>query len=408
MRSVPKLDNKRLTWVLTLVYFSSYATRINLSAIISEMVTATGFSKTELAVSLVTLSVTYGLGQIINGVLGDRIKPVNMIFTGLLTATVINLVFPFFATAPMIMSLLWGLNGFVQAMIWPPIVKILVANMDDAMYAYASVRISWGSSLGTIFIYLSAPLVISLFGWQGVFVVSAAIGALSTAIWFKVKDRIHLSGITVSPEQDTKQVFCFPKHIRYPLLFIALGIVFQGMLRDGVTSWMPSYLSEVFQLGNRTSIFCTVSLAIFSIISFSLADVLYRRFFTNEVVCSAVIFSFAVGIALLLYWFDSGVLLTILLMALLTACMHGVNLMLVSHVPKRFKKYGNISTVSGVLNACTYVGSAIFTYGVALLSETIGWHYTIGVWAMIALAGTLCCAIAAKPWRSICSRAKER
>ena len=79
--------------------------------------------------------------------------------------------------------------------------------------------------------------------------------------------------------------------------------------------------------------------------------------------------------------------------------MHGINLMLITHVPKRFKKYGNISTISGAVNACTYIGSAIFTYVVALLSEQIGWRYTVGVWAIIALLGTVCCFIAARPWK---------
>ena len=79
--------------------------------------------------------------------------------------------------------------------------------------------------------------------------------------------------------------------------------------------------------------------------------------------------------------------------------MHGVNLMLITHVPKRFKKYGSISTISGAINSCTYIGAAISTYGVAVLAETIGWRWTVGVWALIALAGTACCLVAAKPWK---------
>ncbi len=70
-----KLTGKPLAWVLTLIYFASYVTRINLAAVIQEIITDTGFGKSELAVVLVCLSVTYGLGQIVNGYLGDRIKP---------------------------------------------------------------------------------------------------------------------------------------------------------------------------------------------------------------------------------------------------------------------------------------------------------------------------------------------
>ena len=64
-----------------------------------------------------------------------------------------------------------------------------------------------------------------------------------------------------------------------------------------------------------------------------------------------------------------------------------------------FKKYGNVSTVSGVINSCTYIGSALSTYGVALLSEVYGWNFTIFVWATIALSGTGICFAVSKAWK---------
>ena len=98
-------------------------------------------------------------------------------------------------------------------------------------------------------------------------------------------------------------------------------------------------------------------------------------------------------------FFDAGALLAVLMMVLITGCMHGVNLMLITHVPKRFKKYGNISTISGAVNACTYIGAAIATYGVAKLSEIVGWRNTVGVWAIIGLFGTACCFVAVRMWK---------
>ena len=398
MSSTKVIGGKKLAWALTLIYFSSYVTRINLAAVISEVVTATGFARTELAVALTCLSSTYGIGQIVNGRLGDYVKPQNLILTGLIIATVINFAFPLLAASPMLMAALWGVNGFAQAMMWPPIVKILVANMDDDMYSYAVVRVSWGSSIGTIVVYLLSPMIIGFAGWQGVFYFSALIGAVVTSLWFFMRQRITVPQMNAASNTPAKARI--PRQALLPMAFIALGIIFQGMLRDGVTSWMPSYLSEIFNLGNQTSIFCTVSLAIFGMFSYTVATKLYKRWFSNEVNCGGVIFGFSILTALLLFiFFDGGAVLSILLMATLTACMHGINLMLITHVPKRFKKYGNISTISGAVNACTYIGSAIFTYVVALLSEQIGWRYTVGVWAIIALLGTVCCFIAARPWK---------
>lgn len=396
--STKAIGGKKLAWALTLIYFSSYVTRINLAAVISEVVTATGFARTELAVALTCLSTTYGVGQIVNGMLGDRVKPQNLILTGLIIATVINFTFPLLAASPLLMAILWGVNGFAQAMMWPPIVKILVANMDDNMYSYAVVRVSWGSSIGTIAVYLLSPVIIGFAGWQGVFYFSALVGTIVTILWVIFRRNIYVP--QRQPASDGLINARIPRQAMFPMVFIALGIIFQGMLRDGVTSWMPSYLSEIFNFGNRTSIFCTVSLAIFGMICHSVSAKLCKRYFPNEVTCGGIIFAAALISAILLFFFfDCGALLAILLMGILSACMHGTNLMLITYVPKRFKKHGNISTISGCINACTYIGSAIFTYAVALLSEQIGWRYTVGVWAIIALLGTICCFIAAKPWK---------
>lgn len=395
------LNGKALAWILTVIYFASYVTRINFAAIIQEIVTDTGYEKAALSVILVCVSVTYGLGQLINGRLGDLIKPQTLIFSGLILSTVINFVFPLVSFSIPLMAVLWAINGFAQAMMWPPMVKILVALCDDKMYGWSVIRISWGSSFGTILVYLVAPLVISFFGWRGVFVSSALVGLSATVMWGILKGRVRLPEKDCNVAVEGAAKFVFPKAAVFPMIFIVLGIIFQGMLRDGITSWMPTYLTEVFSFGNEESILCTVSLAVFSIVCFSIAGNIYQKFFKNEVACAAIIFAIAAACSLILFlFFDiGGAIMAISMMAVITGCMHGINLMLITHVPKRFKKYGNISTVSGAVNACTYIGAAISTYAVALLSDGRGWRFTVAVWGVIALLGIISCVIAMKPWK---------
>ena len=56
-------------------YFISYITRINYGAVISEMVTQTGLAKSELSVALTGCAITYGVGQLISGYFGDKVRP---------------------------------------------------------------------------------------------------------------------------------------------------------------------------------------------------------------------------------------------------------------------------------------------------------------------------------------------
>ena len=48
------------------------------------------------------------------------------------------------------------------------------------------------------------------------------------------------------------------------LFGVMIAIVMQGMLRDGVTTWMPSYISETYNLSNAIAILTGVVLPVFS------------------------------------------------------------------------------------------------------------------------------------------------
>ena len=395
------LSNRNLALLLALVYFSSYVTRINFAAIIQEIITATGFAKSALSVIPVCLSITYGTGQIINGIIGDRVKPQTMILCGISCVSAMNLIFPFFSASIPAMCVLWAINGFAQAMMWPPIVKILVTNCDDDMYSYSVVRVSWGSSFATIALYLLAPIIISVSGtWKALCFVSATIGLFMCISWFSFKRKIKTATYDEISNGKTGGNFRIPRKAIFPIIFIILGIIFQGMLRDGIATWMPTYLVEIHEMSNEKSIFSAVFPAIFSIITFSISNWLYKTFFTNEVVCGAVIFGVATLSAGTIFLFHgTSYVLAIVCFTLITGCMHGINLMLITHVPKRFKKYGNISTFVGIVNACTYIGEAIFLYGIAVIADAFDWKTSIGVCFLIAALGTVCCFVAAKPWK---------
>ena len=184
------------------------------------------------------------------------------------------------------------------------------------------------------------------------------------------------------------------------MLALMVAILLQGMLRDGVTTWMPSYIGETYQLSSAVSILTGVVLPVFSIGSFWLSAGLYRKYLKNPVTCAALFFGFgalsAFGVLVLT---GKSAVFSVAFSALLTGCMHGVNLLLIQMLPPYFAKSGNVSTASGVLNTCTYIGSAASTYGIALLSEKAGWGATLSCWLGIAILGTTICLLCIVPWK---------
>lgn len=386
-------EHKRYSFLFAMTYFVSYLTRINFAAIISVMVSATGYSKAILSIAVTSSFVTYGVGQCISGFMGDRFSPKGLISIGLCTTALINTLLPVLGTAPW-MIFLWSINGFAQSLMWPPLVRIMTCVFSDEEYKYASVKVSWASSFGTMAVYLVAPMLISAFSWKAVFWFAAVAGLTMLVIWHKYCPAISETENKIDEVYRSNESWF--SVVMIPILFV---IVLQGMLRDGVTTWIPSFIAETYDLKNSIAILTSVVLPVFAIICFNITAWLYRTKFKNPVACAGTLLLVGtIAGAFLLWTVGKTPVVSIGMAAVFTGTMHGVNLMVTNLILPWFKKYGNISTISGILNSCTYVGSAISTYGIAALSETFGWGYTVAVWSVVAFVGMLVCLLTAKPW----------
>lgn len=395
-----------LTALCTLAYFVSYLSRINLSAAMVEIV-ACGFAeKTTVALALSVNSVTYGVGQIISGYLGDRYRPQNVMLCGFLLAGAMNLGVSLLPDQRLLI-LLWAINGFAQSLMWPPMVRILAQRLNGDQYSVACKWVSWGSALGTMAVYGLTPLIIGVSGYRTVFLLTGGVALCMAAVW-KLGYEHVLSGLPTCVVRSTMaeksvQAVVHTSGLNATVLAlmvpVMLSIVMQGALRDGVTNWLPTLVSESFGLASSAAILSGVLLPIFHILCLQIVSQLYRRVLRNELQCCGVIFVAATGAAILLALLHgSGVLSTVVLCALLVGCMHGVNFLFTSMVPPYFARYGHVSLVSGVLNSSTYVGSALSTYGIAVFSQSCGWTATIWLWAAIAGTGSVICLLLSRKW----------
>ncbi len=404
MRKQLRPRARAITWMLTLVYFGSYLMRINFAVMIVKICSDMALAETDLAIVLTALTVAYGGGQLISGLLGDRIKPTLLVSLGLFTAVLCN-VGMYFAPSVPIMTAVWAVNGFAHALLWPPIIRLLSTYITDEEYGYANVRISWGSSFGTIFLYLACPLLLAFLHWRTVILCCACGGGVILLLWLLLSRRLfdtpvreQMSAATGKREERKP----LPPTVILPILLIMLAILCQGMLRDGVTNWMPSYMCEAFSLSEEQAILSTVILAVFSVVSFAFFSFVNERLFREELSCAASAFVFAALSSAALFVLNfavSSALLSMLLMALVVGCMHGVNLMLIAYVPRRFIPYDRVSTFSGMLNSCTYVGASLSNIAFAAIAAAKGWEATVLVWLAVAALGAILCFVALPLWR---------
>ena len=182
------------------------------------------------------------------------------------------------------------------------------------------------------------------------------------------------------------------------LIPIAAAILLQGILRDGITTWTPSYLAENYGLPSTFSIITSVAVPFFSIFALKITEWINKRKIPNELFLAAILFA-AAGTATLCSAGINSLWLSILLMPVAVGCMHGINLLLVCQIPGKFSRYGKVSLLSGIMNFFTYIGSALSTYGIAKITENTGWFVALTVYTGVAAAGALICFSQKKRWR---------
>lgn len=397
---------RRLVFLCSLVYFCSYLTRLNYSAVLVEMISGGGFSRAGASAAVTGLFITYAVGQLISGYLGDRIPAELLIFFGLAAAGVLNIALPFCPDA-LWLTVVWSLNGFAQAMLWPPLVKILSSLLPEEAYGRAVVCVSWGSALGSVMVYLLTSAFLAAGSWKLAFFVPAGMALAAAVLWMRGYPVLakRLGGAH-DLDRRIRTAAAIPAAGGVPLRYagllavIMLAIICQGLLRDGISTWMPTYVTETFHLENSVSVLSAVILPLLNLGIYHITLWLHRSFFPNELTCAGVIFSFGAVCLLILRSLCAGsVWLAAGFLALGSVSMHGVNLMLISLVPAAFRRFKRTSLVSGILNACTYIGSSVSAYGLAEFSAHRGWTAVQTLWLVIGFLGAAFCFACVTAWR---------
>ncbi|MCR5042088.1 MAG: MFS transporter, partial [Clostridia bacterium] len=188
--------------------------------------------------------------------------------------------------------------------------------------------------------------------------------------------------------------------LRSGFILIALGIVMRGMLRDGITDWVPTFIRDTFDIPGKYSILMAVSIPIVGVISLKVIGLINSKFVKDEV--RAAGFTFLVAVfccAFLALFYDKNSFLTLIVSAVTVGAMHAINFFLICVVPARFEKYGMVATMSGLINSLTYVGSAAALYGFGAVSDKWGWNACVTSWVAVAVLGMLFCFFAVRPWK---------
>ena len=421
-RTRPRL----LAFFCCLAYFASYITRINYVAvrlaIADELVLTYPELVAELGIAISAASITYGIGQLLSGILGDRLPPITLVCAGLCGAMLCNLLMPILYPSVTLMALVWGINGFFHSLIRPPLGRIIAANYDEKGYINTCVAVSNSSQVATVLTYLVIPLCLRLFDqeWRLAFYLPVAVSVITLGFWCLLVPRLCTADATPPAPTDERVIGTeekpepiLPILTRSGLIIMIPAVLIHGLLRDGITAWMPDFIAEVGGLGTSVSILTTAILPLFCIVSVLLAKKICAAL-PSDGVTSALLFAVCAVVAAIIIPLLNCVtpftfVIIVIFMALITGCMHGVNHIFITRIPGAFKQVGRVSGIVGILNAITYLGGALSPYAVAFVAEWGGWSRAVMLWVTLAVFSTALCLAARRRWMNFkCCTSRPR
>ena len=403
-----KYSGKAIVALCTIAYFASYFSRKTFAVVAVEMESSGVVDQTVVGLIGAALFVFYGAGQLVSGYLGDKFSPKYLMFSGLMVSALCNLLLPLMPNQYLMIPV-WAVNGFAQALLWPPIVRILSDSLSHEKYVTANLIVTCGAHISTIVLYIYAPICIKFWSFETVFF-SSTVFCLIAGVIFITAMSVVLGKKEIAPRRvaqpkiDIASGSVWQLFKRSGVLPIFICIVVQGFMRDGIDTWLPFLYSQAFNRDSGESILVSVALPIFSIISLFLVRIIHKgRVFNNEVHGAGILFALSIVLCipfacLVSVEHTAARIICLLLAGVISACMHSTNFLLISCLPGRFAGTGKASTVSGCCNACTYVGAAVSMYGIALISDSFGWTWTIISWAVILMIGVAFASIAFKKY----------
>lgn len=385
-------EKTRNAWFLgglcSVSYLAVYIARNVLSAVTPQM-TELGVYSEELIGTMSSLFfVAYGVGQLINGMIGDKIKAKYMISFGLLLAGISNLLFPLLTHLPYVNLVAYGLTGFFLSMIYGPMTKIVSENTTQALAVRCSLGYTFASLLGSP----AAGLLAATLTWQSVFAVSSAalIGmAVIGFVLFTVLEqkKIVQYGRFASGRHGVEHVQVL---FRRQIVKFSIVAFLTGIVRTSVVFWLPTYFSRHlgYSSTNAALIFTVATLVIST--STFVAVFIYERLHSNMNLSVFLMFAASAVFFALTYCISAPVA-NIVCIVLAVLCGDGASAILWSVYCPSLRDTGIVSSVTGFLDFLSYMGAAIANVVFANMATRIGWGNLLLVWFGLMMLGVIAC-----------------
>lgn len=379
---------------------------------------ATELSNTEIGLITCGMYLSYGVSKFVSGMISDKsnIKlflPLGLFLSGLLNIFIGSI--PVFTQSILAFSVCYFINGWIQGMGYPPGAKTLVfwySPKERMTWATAwNLAHNVGAALAPIFIGVALG-----WGWstfQSSFTFPGICSCiLAVVLYFTMQDRPASLGLPDIHDYKNDQPLATQKtearvltmgqvvveHIlpNKKLIYACFFGAFVYILRYGVVSWAPKFLSTDKQLDMAKGMAGFSVFEIAGIIGMITAGFLSQKLFKRSKPLTNVAYLSCGAILLVIYYFvpagDAYAWLDYICLVGLGICIYGP-VMMVGLYSMDLVAKEVAGAASGLAGTFSYIlGGITATLGIGIVVDNLGWIAGFGMFigsAILAIIFTL-------------------
>ena len=387
-----KHKEKYMLIICWVTYLVAYMCRVNMASALPRLETAFSADAGHWGLTGSLYFFVYACGQLINGILGDRVNPYRYVAVASAGAMGMNLIVSFSSNVGVIL-VCWTLNGYFQSMFWGPMLRILAFSYPESENGKVSVWMSISYIMGYIFSWVVVGSILSGSVWNLYFLVPAVcmlpVFIVWTVLYFRkrhitlpqprdsLKKSLSLRGIlkTISEEK---------------LQMVVIVCICTGLIRESISLWLPVIMLKALGFDYKSSPLMLAIIPLANLGGIVFARRLFRRF-TGDIMKALILLAslLAGGCALLFIFNGASGFADITMIAFISAMTFGCGSLLLANIPLSFSHKNIVSTLVGIFDFSSYIGAAIAAFVLGLVLSGDSWTFIPVIWLLVAIVAVV-------------------
>lgn len=262
----------------SILYMCIYCCRLNLSSAMPLMMKEEGWTTGQIGLVTGTLFWTYGLGHLVNGRLGEIFGAGRFVILSVILSAAANVLMGF-QSSLIVMAVIWGFNGYFQAMAWSPGMSVLARWWPADKRGFATGFAHAFSGAGQAVCILAVTLAFVLFperGWRAAFWVPCIFPVVMLVVFIAfarsgpeaigLKEFEEDNPLKKKQEEEMKKIK--DEHGKlYPYVHLLKNGSFRiwtvvafitGIARYSLITWIPLYFIDKFGVSINDGLISTL------------------------------------------------------------------------------------------------------------------------------------------------------